>query len=279
MSKEISGMRRAQLRELTEVNKGEIPGRMEIIFSDVESGSSYRGVEIIKIGSVLMNTRNTLCFCGSGKKQKKCHPDINPDSLIAHQYRIMHLIDKEIQSCPYTICKLGCNECCTDDFKITVSEFFTILNYLKISCTNEQIDKIISLAKYKIATINRDESSGEITISKCLFIKDTDGSCDIYEVRPIICRKYGYYTNAHCDKISSNEQAAKALMNNSSVDTVNERLIFTVNGKNVTQPLKTIAYWFSRLDENHQFSSARMNNLFRASTDAKMSEYLRILLF
>lgn len=27
--------------------------------------------------------RNDLCFCGSGKKQKKCHPNINEDSVAA----------------------------------------------------------------------------------------------------------------------------------------------------------------------------------------------------
>ncbi|MDR4187636.1 MULTISPECIES: SEC-C metal-binding domain-containing protein [Bacillus] len=26
--------------------------------------------------------RNELCFCGSGKKQKKCHDDVDPNSYI-----------------------------------------------------------------------------------------------------------------------------------------------------------------------------------------------------
>lgn len=112
MAKIISGMRRAQLRELTkQFTKDETPNRMEILFPDVECYSSHREVKITK--------------------------------------KLTEGSTKEITSCPYMI------ESCTTDFELTVSELFIILNYLNISCTDEQIDKIINREKYKISTVNR----------------------------------------------------------------------------------------------------------------------------
>ena len=40
----------------------------------------------------LLMGRNDLCFCGSEKKQKKCHPNINEDSEVI-KYKITK--DKE----------------------------------------------------------------------------------------------------------------------------------------------------------------------------------------
>ena len=37
---------------------------------------------------------NDLCFCGSGKKHKKCHFDINPSSKLADIYRAYKEFDK-----------------------------------------------------------------------------------------------------------------------------------------------------------------------------------------
>lgn len=37
--------------------------------------------------------RNDLCFCGSGKKIKKCHDNMNSDSLVA-QLLINFFVEK-----------------------------------------------------------------------------------------------------------------------------------------------------------------------------------------
>ena len=39
--------------------------------------------------------RNDLCFCGSGKKQKKCHPNINEDSVAAKIIKLYTQLSKE----------------------------------------------------------------------------------------------------------------------------------------------------------------------------------------
>ncbi|WP_255257326.1 MULTISPECIES: SEC-C metal-binding domain-containing protein [unclassified Bacillus (in: firmicutes)] len=37
--------------------------------------------------------RNELCFCGSGKKQKKCHVNVDQDSYIGNLYKKYFEID------------------------------------------------------------------------------------------------------------------------------------------------------------------------------------------
>ena len=41
--------------------------------------------------------RNDLCFCGSGKKQKKCHPNINEDSVAAKIIKLYTQLSKELE--------------------------------------------------------------------------------------------------------------------------------------------------------------------------------------
>lgn len=253
----------------------------EIFFVDVEDERQTRGILIEKLFSEdfsMKQSRNDLCFCGSGKKYKKCHPNINPESIIAHQYRVVNFLEKEILTCPYTVCKKGCGNCCTDDFEISVTEFFTILNYLKITCTDEQIDKICSKASMKISSVSFASDSEDVIFSRCIFLNETSDCCDIYEVRPIICRKYGHYENTDCEIINADDKAKSALIHNSLVDTMKNINFFEDNGKITFQKMKTIAYWFSRL-EGGEFKNQRMNDLFNSAVNSSISEYIRILRF
>ena len=45
--------------------------------------------------------RNDLCFCGSGKKQKKCHPNINEDSVAAKIIKLYTQLSKELEENVY----------------------------------------------------------------------------------------------------------------------------------------------------------------------------------
>ena len=45
----------------------------------------------------LLMGRNDLCFCGSGKKQKKCHPNINEDSVAAKIIKLYTQLSKELE--------------------------------------------------------------------------------------------------------------------------------------------------------------------------------------
>ena len=221
-------------------------------------------------------SRNDLCFCGSGKKYKNCHSDINPNSLVAHQYRIMHLLDEEIKNCPYTICQKGCSDCCTDDFEVSVTEFFTILNYLQIHCNNQQIENICKLSKVKISSILSNEKT--IAFSRCIFLNEHSNACEIYEVRPIICRKYGYYsTTTDCSKIISDKKASMSLLKNTEVDTSSNILSFILpNNTKLLQKSHSLIYWFSRVEQG-KLSSNKMNDLYRVAVNSPISEYIRIL--
>ena len=157
MISKISGMRQAQLQNSFVSDNNDLSQWQYIIFSDAENMNKFKGIMFKKLyikDFCMKYSRNDLCFCGSGKKYKNCHSDINPNSLVAHQYRIMHLLDEEIKNCPYTICQKGCSDCCTDDFEVSVTEFFTILNYLQIHCNNQQIENICKLSKVKISSSN-----------------------------------------------------------------------------------------------------------------------------
>ena len=220
--------------------------------------------------------RNDPCWCGSGKKYKNCHSDINPNSLVAHQYRIMHLLDEEIKNCPYTICQKGCSDCCTDDFEVSVTEFFTILNYLQIHCNNQQIENICKLSKVKISSILSNEKT--IAFSRCIFLNEHSNACEIYEVRPIICRKYGYYsTTTDCSKIISDKKASMSLLKNTEVDTSSNILSFILpNNTKLLQKSHSLIYWFSRVEQG-KLSSNKMNDLYRVAVNSPISEYIRIL--
>lgn len=180
--------------------------------------------------------RNDLCFCGSGKKQKKCHPNINENSVAAKTIKLYGDIGKDLDAYIYgkvdVKCAKGCNKCCQDYFAISEIEFAIIMDYLYSKWgsekTSEIIHKGILLAnefekhnpKYyeqldecttgkslfecaRIDYVNMPEKQ-----DKCVFL-DEEGGCSIYEVRPLICRTHGlcYYSedveHKICDKIPS----------------------------------------------------------------------------
>ena len=162
--------------------------------------------------------RNDLCFCGSGKKQKKCHPNINEDSVAAKIIKLYTQLSKELEENVYgkknIKCEKGCNACCKDYFAISEVEFAIIMDYLYNNCgiekTNIIIKKAIALSEkfeknnpeyYKQLEENIAGKNINYMVrinlenmperqEECVFL-DEDGGCGIYNVRPIICRTHG----------------------------------------------------------------------------------------
>lgn len=165
--------------------------------------------------------RNNKCFCGSGIKYKKCHYHINSESKIAELYVYRDKFNKSVKELKLlNLCKCNCNECCKDYFYITENEFLLILDYL-IS-KNKNIDNYIAMAKEVYNDIslkhsdiickldenaNRmgnfeyyfDDRENYSDLPNCIFLKN--GLCEIYEVRPDVCRAYG--TTISCNKINN----------------------------------------------------------------------------
>ncbi|WP_080967252.1 SEC-C metal-binding domain-containing protein [Bacillus atrophaeus] len=72
-------------------------------------------------------SRNDLCFCGSGKKCKKCHSDVHPDSRAANLIDMHRNIEEKVISYQEKTgfippCHKGCYSCCFDDFSISEVE-------------------------------------------------------------------------------------------------------------------------------------------------------------
>lgn len=191
---------------------------------------------IIRKEELLMG-RNDLCFCGSGKKQKKCHPNINEDSVAAKTIKLYARLSKQLDENIYgkknVKCEKGCNACCKDYFAISEVEFAIIMDYLFNNCgvekTNMIIEKAIALTEkfrknnpeyYKQLEENISGKAMNYMVrinlenmpekqEECVFL-DEGGGCCIYDARPIICRTHGvcYYSrdSEHkiCDKIPDN---------------------------------------------------------------------------
>lgn len=182
--------------------------------------------------------RNDLCFCGSGLKQKKCHCDINENSLAADAIRLYSNLDKELNEELYSktmpLCSKGCYECCSQYFTISEVEFAIIMEFLvrnkgfdatkeivKIGLENnkkfqEKEPQYYNQLEKNITGMKQDQFF-EITMrnmplnqsTPCIFL-DEECKCSIYPVRPIICRTHGLCYNMQmlqdyklCSNISS----------------------------------------------------------------------------
>jgi len=94
--------------------------------------------------------RNDLCFCGSGKKIKKCHPDINEQSIAARLLRLYNEIDHSVdiyyQNTNHTApCSKGCAECCYSDFPLSDIEFNLIIYEIR-KWNRTEIESLIQRA-------------------------------------------------------------------------------------------------------------------------------------
>ncbi len=161
--------------------------------------------------------RNDICFCGSNKKSKKCHPDINENSLAAKIIKSHNKVDRLISEHQKNTeknskCHKGCSECCYHYFLITDCEFSIILNEINdwdndkkeaLSNKVKQYMDIFETEYPEIVTYLNTNHSGSKDIFlevnniitktsfPCVFLEEEKQECLIYNVRPFICRTHG----------------------------------------------------------------------------------------
>lgn len=172
------------------------------------------------------------CFCGSGKKEGRCHKGMAANSIVAEVVLTYKKLDEyDFPSCPHY-----CHQCCFDYFFVSELEFFLIFWYLKEKKDISFFQHIVSRAKLQrrilqeefpqkyeelnhvlfgahqvskdIEHIFDDRLSGKtISLSCACPFLDEKGKCSIYPVRPVICRIYGsilvgteYNDYMRCDK-------------------------------------------------------------------------------
>lgn len=167
--------------------------------------------------------RNDACFCGSGKKYKKCHPDINDQSMVANVYKYYHKVDSDIEDklkreniTP--VCHEGCHQCCSHFFHISEAEISLILEYIySKKGLNSLLDylkrgeihwkafkeefpeyakndetKVSGKTDNVMAVVVKDMEGIPVKTSlPCVFLNEETKLCDIYPVRPFVCRTHG----------------------------------------------------------------------------------------
>ncbi|WP_019156949.1 YkgJ family cysteine cluster protein [Robertmurraya massiliosenegalensis] len=193
--------------------------------------------------------RNEPCFCGSGKKAKKCHHDIQSNSAFAELIKLQKEIDNTITNNVGDVpCQKGCSNCCYEPFSISSSEFYFIMNHIIENEGEEAAKEIIKKGARiwreieqnnpELATklkINIDGQVGDKSLFKlmydtvnsssalkypCPFLNEETRSCSVYDVRPLVCRTYGVgyltehvSTGALCDFIPNGEDHKKNMVN------------------------------------------------------------------
>lgn len=237
--------------------------------------------------------RNKPCFCGSGKKKKKCHPLINENSKLADMYSTMKKFDEFAKEKGIAnICLIGCNDCCYDYFFISENEFLMILQHI-ITDDNMNLDEIISSSKEyeekfkekfpekfeELSTFmptSNDVAKREKyfidTIDEknplpCMFL-NKEGDCSIYSVRPAVCRAYGSCIT--CSKINNNPFSSDELnemMKSHTYISSNKS-----NSGDINKRPYPIFYWFSHfldgkykelvIDKMRKISNFSENNYY-----------------
>ena len=221
------------------------------------------------VGELILMGRNSPCFCGSGRKVKHCHPDVNEESLVAKMLQLYSLVDKRNALGLSSPCQKGCANCCTDDFDVHFSEFLVVLSYLNIGheySRYRQWKRLIAEWNPKVTGV-------------CFFLHREDNTCRIYTVRPLVCRNYGttlQFTEKPCALISD----PAALLDESAypeIDAKTNRILMAGKQGTFNVPELPLTLWMEKPDENGLLKAERMRDLLQASTKSSVDDFVRIL--
>lgn len=198
-----------------------------------------------------------------GIRKLEVGENVNDKALITYLYDYFNKIEQDNAASTNNICSKGCCSCCTSDFGVNITEYFAILQYIGIKFGTDAIESISEQAKLSFNS------------QRCIFVDNTDSSCKIYEVRPLICRKYGLYENStDCPKLKGTE------LLQTPADT-SKNILYFENCKNPHSKIicnpKRLVQWFSNM-ENGEFKTQRMRDLFNACFNQSLDEFVAILI-
>lgn len=105
-------------------------------------------------------------------------------------FNIMQMIDnevnKQLKATPQSFsCKNGCSHCCLQPVMITKEEGTLLRAYTKEKNILIDEDKLVRQSKFD----SDNWKSNTREDMSCVFL-DSNGSCKVYEYRPVACRKY-----------------------------------------------------------------------------------------
>lgn len=153
-----------------------------------------------------------------GLIKKEIARKIKATSIVGRTISLYEDFDLFLSNNHTVKCIEKCHSCCSDYFYISEWEFYTILFYIqneyepqytfdKINYSKKQLNLIRSNYHDEYEHLNGlcFDSSIESTFRPksnlhivCPFLNDS-GLCDIYPVRPMICREYGRIKHCYCD--------------------------------------------------------------------------------
>lgn len=179
--------------------------------------------------------------------------NVHPESIMGWLLKYYAELQTDLDNSPNSVCHKGCCDCCSNDFEISITEYFMILKYLGIQYGDECIKQYSHIAKKSMSS------------SKCIFIDCTNGACSIYEVRPLVCRKYGLYDyTCNCEKLNPNKDLLKDIP-----DTSKGTLYFTHSAfpkKRVMCPCKRIVQLVWKLKRRTTCKRKNEETLMQART-------------
>lgn len=251
--------------------------------------------------------RNDLCFCGSNKKQKKCHPDINSESKLAKMYALYHTFDNyALKKGIKNNCPKKCYNCCKGvHFYTTETEFLMILDYI-LTKMPEKLAYYINKAKafekefknkrpneylkidsqmehsqlldpelLKLLLDDDPDPADEFELPNCIFL-DESFKCSIYDIRPIVCRLYGTINKCCVNNIKYDDMNCKEI-----ADMEQESFFIKKDDKPMifSRPYP-LFYWFSFfLDEPHRGKILNKLSQIKNTSNNNYYDYCKNLLY
>lgn len=229
------------------------------------------------------------CFCGSGKKHKKCHSTIESNSKLANLIVASKEYDKVVKDNDYGAkCPRGCSFCCSDFFFVDENDFLLIVDYIQRKLGKLELDNYIQKAKDYERVIEKEYPNIQSELNEfmpdggdlirysddnfinwknslnCMFLEN--GKCSIYEVRPDICRMFG--VNQKCDK-ATNEIShfieEQSLLQNTS-------FVIHRDGRVIKQRGYPLYYYFSYFMGNQLYKELTLKKV-KAIRTKNESEY------
>ena len=163
--------------------------------------------------------RNEKCFCGSGKKYKHCHIDIEENSVIGDLVLLYNKLDNLLKNSKKPAnCHAGCSNCCYHMFPVPLTEFiYACYGYKKLYGNNsieaiinkgynlymaalksfpkvteicKNMESITSMEEY-LKYLDSSLLLMEMAKLPCIFLNEETNLCTIYNYRPSVCRYHG----------------------------------------------------------------------------------------
>jgi len=218
------------------------------------------------------------CFCGSGKFYAECHSEVKENTAMAYLFRAFKLIDEDIkQARPTPMCSKKCTKCCWAAPEVSALEFFAIVKHIQTRKTERAFTSLkdwIRVAQNQRPMFPTfaafDEISGKRLTVPCIFLDNREEKCRIYEVRPLLCRLYGYYSNfGKCLDVENEITFVKPV-----VDEIGSTILGGIpTDKGIIPPVAApLVYW---LGGEPVFENQDVKDLFLVAHNQNILEYIR----